>query len=104
MTVINISVFLHGVNQVDHVIDERETENTENNKKKKSSFVNFQLTCVFVKIKTTNELKNIYKKETVMSYGKMFFVTFTIIVTTFNISLQNQFIITSCHPYLNHHK
>ena len=43
MTVINISVFLHGVNQVDHVIDERETENTENNKKKKKSICKFSI-------------------------------------------------------------
>ena len=35
---------------------------------------------------------------------KLVFITFTLIITTLNISLQNQLIIMSRQPSLNHHK
>ena len=52
-----------------------------------------QLTCVFIKIIITNDFSSInYKAETIMSYGKKF-ITFTLIINTFNFSLLNEFIV-----------
>ena len=54
MTMINILLVLHKGNKVDHVMQTKR-KNIENNKSEGMLIFKFQLTCLFIKRKITND-------------------------------------------------
>ena len=60
--------------------------------------------CLYRNKQTKDKRILMIKQNQLCHMEKLYFITFTLIITTFNIFFQNQFIITSCHPYLNNHQ